>query len=103
MAPQIRTYTAIELAVQAGLIVIRTQKGAVEVRDPVLWVGPLSDENEIATIACRREFAQQGLTDEASVRSLVERNGFHYVHQTKRPGVGGTQPTPQTGRRTGAQ
>lgn len=71
--------SSLELAALAGLVVIDTKEArAIQVEDPVLWVGPGADDDLIATIACRRSLQRQGVVDEAVVCLFVEAEGFKY-------------------------
>jgi hypothetical protein len=70
------------LARDADLFVVPVEDyGAVRVNRGVLEVGPNASHDAIATVACRRQLQLDGITDEASVRELVERFGFNYEPQ----------------------
>ena len=68
------------LASAADLFVARVEEPMiVRQRRGVLEVGPGADDNEIATVACRRLLAIDGMFDERAVAALVESYGFDYL------------------------
>lgn len=72
-------FTAIELAVLAGLKPARVERAGVREFFDYILIGPDGSDDEIATVACRCFVRRKGRFDEHRVRRVVERYGFSYV------------------------
>lgn len=75
-------FTALELASLAHLWVSRVPtRGVVRREGTRILVGPHASEDEIATVACRRQLELElGATPtESAVRARVEEHGFRFA------------------------
>lgn len=69
-----------KLAIMAGFQLWPTQRGGLRITSGfVLEFGPHVSPDEIATAACRRMLAREGVFEEAEVVELVHGYGFNFA------------------------
>jgi hypothetical protein len=75
-----KVFTASELAAKAGLVLVRSSRGALlDLGGDLFSVGPRVTDDELATVACRALVRRRGRFSERRVARVVERHGFRYV------------------------